>query len=107
MSAVWDWIRNHWKWLLFPVWIISLLLVWIFRGGEVPFLPISGTTDEASDEALKAKDEAIGKFRARLDEIAEKAEGRLREASEDQIKEFDAVKDKPIDEVASWIDKLS
>jgi hypothetical protein len=56
---------------------------------------------------MKAKDEAIAGFRSRLDEIAEKAEARLREASEEQLEEFEEVKDKPIDEVASWIDRLS
>jgi hypothetical protein len=105
MMKAWEWLKTHWRWLIAPLWIISLILVWLFFGGRKPLLP-SGTTDKAADDAMKAKDEAISQFRARLDAMAKKAEERLQDASKDQVDEFNKLKDKPLEEVAKWIDSL-
>lgn len=99
--------KKNWKWLILPFWVLSVVLVWVFRGGEVPMFKPSGTTDEAADEAVAAKDKALAEFRARLDELYKKAEARLKNASEEQVKELEKLKDKPLDEVATWIDDLS
>lgn len=107
MKKIWEWLKVNWKWLVLPLWIASVVLVWIFRGGTKPMFPPSGTTDVAADQALKAKDEAIESFKARLDELHKKAEERLKTASEAQVKEFKELKDKPIEDVAKWIDSLS
>lgn len=107
MKKVWEWIKKNWKWLILPLWILSLLLMWFLSGGRTKFFPPSGTTDEVADQAVKEKDKAIASFRARLDELYKKAEERLQGASEEQIKEYEALKDKPIEEIAKWIDSLS
>lgn len=107
MKKVWEWIKKNWRWLILPLWILSLLLMWFLSGGRTKFFPPSGTTDEAADQAVAAKDKAVAEFRARLDELAAKAEERLQGASEEQIKEYEELKDKPIEEVAKWIDSLS
>lgn len=106
MKKVWPWIREHWKWLVFPFWAASLVLVWIFRGGEVQLVP-HGASDADVDKAMEAKDKAVADFRARLDELAKKAEERLKSASEEQLKEYEGLKDKPLKEIAGWIDNLS
>jgi len=105
MKKVWEWIKRNWKWLIAPLWIASLVLMWLFRGGYKP--PVSGTTDQAADEAAKAKDEAVAQFRSRLDELLKKAQERLQDASKEQVDEFNGLKDKPLEEVAKWIDSLS
>lgn len=105
MKKIWEWLKKNWKWLILPLWIASLILVWLFRGGAAPFF--SGTKDSDADTAMKAKDQAIADFRAKLEELAKKAEERLKNASKEQVDEFNGLKDKPLDEVASWIDKLS
>ena len=107
MTKVWAWLKKNWKWLILPLWIISIVLVWIFRGGDKPMFPVSGTTDEAADQAVAAKDQALADFRAQLDELYKKAEARMQDASEEQVKELKDLKDKPLDEVAKWIDDLS
>lgn len=107
MRKVWDWLKKNWKWLILPLWIASIVLVWIFRGGDKPLFPVTGTKDSDADKALEAKDKAVSEFRARLDELAKKAEERLKNASQEQIKEYEALKDKPLEEVAKWIDSLS
>jgi flagellar biosynthesis/type III secretory pathway M-ring protein FliF/YscJ len=107
MSKVWAWLKKNWKWLILPLWIASVVLVWIFRGGDKPMFPVSGTTDAEADKALEAKDKAVAEFRERLEELAKKAEERLKNASEEQLKEYEELKDKPLDEIAVWIDELS
>lgn len=84
-----------------------MVLVWLFRGGDKSLIPISETVDEAAAEALKAKDKAMADYRERLDAQAKKAEERLQKASVEQIKEYEEIKDKPLDELATWFDKLS
>lgn len=105
--SVWFWLKANWKWLLLPVWAASLILVWVFRGGDKPLFPISGTTDEAADKALKEKDEAIRVFRSHLDDLAKKAEARMQDASAEQIKEMKELQGKPLEDVVKWIDGLS
>ena len=107
MIKAWAWLRKNWKWLILPLWAASIVLVWLFRGGDKPLFPVTGTTDVAADKALQAKDKATAEFRARLDELARKAEERLQKASEEQLQEYEELKDKPLDEVAKWIDSLS
>lgn len=98
--------KQHWKWLLLPLWIGSVVLVWLFRGGDRPLFPVS-ETDEAVDRALAEKDRALADFRAKLDELYRRAEERMQRASQEQVKELGELKDKPLDEVARWIDNLS
>ena len=107
LHVVWIWLKKNWKWLLLPFWVLSILLVWLFRGGDRPLFPTSGTTDEAAMDAIEAKDKAAAEFKARLDELAKRAEERLKTASEEQIKEYEEIKDRPIEEIAKWIDDLS
>ncbi len=107
MIKAWLWLKKRWKWLVLPFWLISIVLVYLFRGGDKPLFPVTGTTDVAADKALQAKSQAMVDFRARLDELAKKAEERLQKASEEQLKEYEELKDKPLDEVAKWIDSLS
>ena len=107
MARAWAWIKKNWRWLILPLWDVSILLVWLFRGGDRPLLPVSGTTDDAADKALEAKDEAAQEYKEQVKEVNKRAEERLKTASEEQIKEYEELKDKPVEEVAKWIDSLS
>ena len=104
---MWLWLKKNWKWLLLPLWFASLVLVWLFRGGDRTLFPVTGTTDKDADEALKAQQEAAAAFRARLDELAAKADKKLQTASKEQLQEYETMKGKSLDEVAKWIDELS
>jgi len=106
MRRVWEWLKKNWKYLLFPLWALSLILVWVIGGGSRSLFPVSGTTDQAADDAMKAKDEAIRQFRERLDQVAQQIETKLRNASKEQLDEFKEMKDKPLDEVAKWVDNI-
>lgn len=106
MTKVWEWLKKNWKWLVLPLWALSLLLMWFIGGGKRPFLPPSGTSDKAAEEALAAKDKAIADFRAKLDELLKKYEERLKAASAEQAAEFKEKHNAPLDEVSKWIDGL-
>jgi glucose-6-phosphate dehydrogenase assembly protein OpcA len=66
----------------------------------------STTTDSAADQAIKDAQEAQDAKDAALKELEEKHGEKLTAMSDEQKAEFEKVKDKPIDEVASWIDNL-
>lgn len=106
MLVVWRWLKKYWKWILFPIGVISIILAWLARGRELQ-LPSSGTTDEAADEAMEAYKEAAREYQRKVKEAHKKAEERLKTASEEQIKEYEELKDKTPEEVAKWIDSLS
>ena len=106
MKNAWEWLKKNWRYLVFPLWVASLILVWLLSGGRRPIMPVSGTTDQVADDAAKAKDEAIQQFRDRLDQLAKLMEERLKNASKEQMEEFQQMKDKPIEEVAKWIDTV-
>jgi len=106
MRRVWEWLKKNWKYLVFPLWALSLILMWVLGGGGRTIFPPSGTSDQAADDAAKAKDEALRAFRERLDQLAQLLEQKLQSASKEQLDEFKQMKDKPIDEVAKWIDNI-
>ena len=105
MKRVWEWLKANYKWLILPLWVLSMVLVWVFTRGRTKVLV--GTTDIAADQAVEAQKQAISDFRARLEEMARKAEARLASASKEQLQEFKDLQGKPLDEVAKWIDNLS
>ena len=106
MSKVWDWLKKNWKWLILPLWILSIVLVWFLHGGEKPLFPVTGTKDEDADKALEAQQKAADEFRARLDELHKRAEERLKNASAEQLKEYEQIKDKPLEDTEE-VDAIS
>lgn len=103
----WGWMKAHWRWLIGPLWLLSIVITWLFHGGERKLLKTKPTLDDAIDENMAVKNAAIEQFRARLDAMSQQAEQRLQKASAEQIETFKEIKDKPISEVAAWIDSLS
>ena len=105
MTKVWAWLKKNWMWVLFPIGIlmvVGLVLERFFKKDD----PISTTTDKDADTAVDAviaagedKDAAIAALEKRNLE-------RLARMSKDQQKEYEEIKARPIEEVASWIDKL-
>lgn len=106
MLVVWRWLKKYWKWILFPIGVISIILAWLARGRELQ-LPASGTADEAADEAMASYRAAAREYQERVRAVHKKAEERLKNASEEQLKEYEKLKDKPAEEIAKWIDSLS
>jgi len=107
MLKAWEWMKAHWKWVLFPLGILlSILTVLGWVMGARRDDPISGTTDE---EAKKTADDIFKASTEREEALVlleRQHAQKIATMSEEQRAEYKAVKAKPIEEVASWIDKL-
>lgn len=106
MTRVWEWLRKWWKWILFPVGIIGAFVTWFVLRQQPVDDSTSVTPDDAADKAVSgiikaqdAKEEAVAHLEKRYAE-------KINKMSAEQRVEYETVKAKPIEEVASWIDKL-
>lgn len=107
MNKIWDWLKKNWKWFVLPLWLVSIVLVWLFtRGGTRKFGPVSGTSDQAANTAVNAVVTAAEEKDKAIADILKYFEEKLKKASVEQLKEFETLKEKPTSEVASWIDKF-
>lgn len=107
MKSFWEWLKKNWKWFVLPIWALSIVLVWLFtRGGSRKFGPVTGTTDQAANTAVKDVVLAADERENAIKSILKVFEEKLRKASDEQIKEAETMKDKPASEIAAWIDKF-
>jgi hypothetical protein len=108
MTKVWSWFKANWKWFILPLWVVSIILVWLFtRGGVKDHTPVvSGTTDQAANTAVNTVVTAAEEKDKAIKEVLQVFEEKLKKASTEQLKEFETLKDKPASEIASWIDKF-
>jgi flagellar biosynthesis/type III secretory pathway M-ring protein FliF/YscJ len=106
MKKAWEWFKRNWKWFIAPLWILSLVLVWLFMGDRRPIFKPSGTTDEMADELAAEKEKILQEYREKMGELAERVEERLQTASKEQLEEFKEMKDKSPEEIAKWIDQF-
>ena len=104
MHKIWAWLKKYWKWFIFPLWIVSMLIVWILRGGKPSI--IMPPVNLELDQAMLEKDEAVKEFKAALDDLSRKTEERMKSASEQEVKVFKELKGKSLDEIAEWVDNL-
>ncbi len=108
MKRVWEWLKKYWKWLLFPIGIIGALIAFVAGRNSKP-VPVPDPGPDTNDAALIALHEAENANKRR-DELLRKLEAenqaRLQQLTADQQKEFEKLKDAPIDEVVSWFDGL-
>lgn len=106
MKKAWVWFKKNWKWFIAPLWILSLILVWLFVGDRRPLFPPSGTTDEMADELAQEKEKILQEYQEKLGALDEKFEKKLQDASKENLAEFEEMKDKPPEEIAKWIDQF-
>ena len=108
MKIVWNWIKKYWKWIVFPIGGVLALFGWYLWWRKKPEKDDvnSVTTDEAADKALKETVEAQANKERALKELEEEHLTKLSVMNDEQRKEFEEVRKKPIEEVAAWIDAL-
>lgn len=108
MRKFWEWLKKNWKWLILPLWAISVVLVWLFTRGGVkkPATTITGTTDQAANTAVTTVINAADERETAIKRILALFEEQLKKASAEQLKELEAMKGKPVSEIAAWIDKF-
>lgn len=108
MTKVWEWLKKNWKWIVFPVGVLMSVLGWFlwWRGRPKKDENTGTTTDAAADQALKDTVQAQEDKEKALKELEQKHGEKLSTMSDEQRAEFEKMKQKPIEEVAAWIDRL-
>ena len=107
MKKAWEWVKKHWKWIVFPIGILGAVLGWfLWWRGRPQDDDTSTTTDQAADQAVKDTVQAQEDKDQALKKLEEEHGEKLSTMTEEQQAEFEEVKKKDIDEVATWIDSL-
>ena len=104
MKKVWAWLRKNWMWVLFPIGILMTVICYVVWGPRPK--PPDTTTDDAANRAVDDVINAEVDKTEAIKELEKRNNERLAKMTEDQQKEYDKLKDRPIEEIASWIDKL-
>lgn len=102
------WFKRNWKWVVFPVGILLLILPvlgWLM--GKDPKDDDPGTTtDAAADTAVKDIFEAQDDKEDALVTLEKENKVKLSAMTTEQNAEYERIKKSPVEDVASWIDKL-
>ncbi len=107
MTKVWTWLKKYWKWIVFPIGILGAVLGWFLWWRSGPRDDVDSTTTDASaDRVVKDIFQAQDVKDVELKELEKRHGEKLATMTEEQRTEFEEVKKKTIDEVASWIDAL-
>ena len=106
LSRIWSFLRKYWKWILFPVGVLSLIVTVLSSRST---LPIGVNKDILigieNDKNAKLK-KAVAERDTKLKQLAEEHKERLDTLSEQQEEELQSLTEKPIEEVVAWFDKL-
>lgn len=107
LSKTWTWFKKYWKWIVFPVGLVSLVISAI-AGAKVLYDvdPNKDKLDEADEHFRRAVEEANTARDQKLLELAEEHQERLDDLSDSQERELESLTEKPIEEVVAWFDGL-
>lgn len=106
LNRIWSFLRKYWKWILFPVGVLSLIATVLSSRSALPI----GVDENIligieNDKNAKLK-EAAAERDVKLKQLAEEHKERLDTLSEQQEEELQSLTEKPIEEVVAWFDKL-
>jgi hypothetical protein len=97
-----------WAWgIILPACVgLGLLIGWlIVRKDKKDQVNTTGM-DEKTDAALEKTEQSIKVYQDKLKDISEETEAKLKKASQEQVKDFEEMKDAPPAEIAEWLNKL-
>lgn len=108
ISKVWAWLKQYWKWIIFPVGLLGMVAAFI--AGRIgrdtdPGLP-PPDLGKAGEDALDKVEEADKNRDEQLRLLNAAHHDKLQSLTDDQRKEHDELKKKSIEEVTSWFDGL-
>jgi hypothetical protein len=107
-TKVWPWLKRNWKWVIFPIGLLSLLLgVQVVASSLRDFAEPPEGLDEKAREALRKLRTQELEHDRKVAELEQEHKERLQELSDDQQSELEELQDKPIKEIVSWFDNLS
>lgn len=106
MNKIWSWVKEHWRWLLIPLVAASVFLLWFFGWRRSKDNMDSGTPDDAANRAVSGIIEAGDERDQAMKDLEHKYIEKLTVMTDGQRAEYEEIRKKSIEEIASWIDKL-
>lgn len=106
LKWVYYWIKRNWKYILFPIGAVVALVGYIAGKSKRVDSPTIPDLGDAGVTAIDATVAANAERDLKLEELREKNQDRLKELSDGQQKEFEGLKDKSLEEVVAWFDKI-
>ncbi|MHA2333065.1 MAG: hypothetical protein ACXAEU_13680 [Candidatus Hodarchaeales archaeon] len=107
--AAYTWLKKYWKWILFPVGLIGLLVA-AMGGSQSKAISLKGDcidkVSEAGDKAVKDLAAAAKERDQKLSHLKIKYQEHIDTMGETQKKKLEELQDKPIEEVIDWFNKL-
>ncbi len=101
---IWVWLKENWKWIIFPIGIIGFILNLFFWQRPTP---------QNSDELDSATNNALNNLRKASDErgelikvLGEKYTKKIHSMSVEQLVELKKIRKESPEVVANWIDRL-
>lgn len=102
------WIKRYWKWIIFPFGVLGILITALASAAGRRRISTVPPPDvgRAGEDALDTIVEADAARDAKLSQLHLENQERLRDLSEDQKKELEELKDKSLEEVVTWFDRI-
>lgn len=106
-GRAWQWIKGHWRWIIFPVGVAGFLLAGRqvtenLRDTRRPLPP-----PPADDKTVAEIRNIWAERDTKLEELKKQHAEQLKWLSNQQHAELEKLEDKPLEEVVQWFDKLS
>lgn len=105
-DGVWPWVKKYWKWVLFPVGILTAILAASAAAAGARDFPPPDDLDKKTQDHLKKLRSADEKRNAALVMLENKKHEKLNELSKNQMKELKQLRSASTEEVVSWFDRL-
>lgn len=106
LTKAWTWCKKHWKWIIFPVGILSVVAAGMAAALAGQYAEPPRDLDEKTRESLKKLRKAELVRDQKIAELEVRNHERLKDLSEDQQSELEGLQDKSLEEVATWFDTL-
>jgi hypothetical protein len=107
MNLIWQWIKqNPWRFLTFLVGAISGSIAWIlWPKGFVVYKPEVKPADPTV--AAEKEKELAEEREEKILELEKQYKDQLAKATDAQLIDYEKMKEKPLEEIAQWLNKLS
>ncbi len=99
------WSKRNWKWILFPIGA-AITLAGYIAGRSKKLVLVAPDLGDAGETAIDATVAAGEERDRKLEELREKNQARLETLNIEQQKELEGLKDKSLEEVVAWFDKI-
>ncbi len=98
-NTAWPWLKANWKWVLFPIGILMVLLSALSRMQGVVTIDPTAKADERAKVERERREREVAeeraRLRARLDEVRRENQGKLQQLNDEQVEHAARLEDDP------------